>query len=310
LLFAVESHPAMLLYLDQAQSVGPASPLARRAQQRAGSQRAIGLNENLAREILELHTLGVRSGYSQEDVTEFARALTGWTVAGLGRGADAGQGDGFVFAGQLHEPGARRILGKRYAQPDEAQAAAVLEDLAVHPATARHVATKLVRHFVADDPPARVVARCEQAFLRSGGDLPTVYRSLIGAREAWSSAPAKFKSPWDWQLSALRALGLREVPARQGLALANQLGQPVWRPGQPAGWDDTAASWAGPDAVLRRVEAAQRLAGRAPAVDARLLAEQFFPATLSAATRRALAGAESPAQALALLLVAPEFMRR
>lgn len=305
LLLAVERHPAMLLYLDQAQSTGPGSAAARAALKRGNSRR--GLNENLAREILELHTLGVRTGYAQEDVTELARALTGWTVAGEGR-PEAGT---FQFAARTHEPGARRIMGKAYAQEGEAQAAAVLTDLAIHPATARHIATKLVRHFIADDPPAAAVARCEQAFLRSGGDLQAVYGELIDAREAWSSGSAKFRTPWDWQVSAWRALGLREVPAQRASNLAIQLGQPVWKPGQPAGWDDIAASWAGPDAILRRVEAAQGMVRYAAAgSDARELAERLFPGALSAGTRRALAGAESPAQALALLLVAPEFMRR
>lgn len=147
MLGAVERHPAMLLYLDQAESVGPDSMLGLRAAQR-GRQR--GLNENLAREIMELHTLGVRSGYSQADVTEFARALTGWTVGGLAKQPLLqGPGPKFWFAGLLHQPGSRTIMGKRYGEAGEAQAQAVLDDLAVHPATARHVATKLARHFAA-----------------------------------------------------------------------------------------------------------------------------------------------------------------
>ena len=170
MLVAVVQHPAMLLFLDQARSVGPDSPFGSRAGARAGAlNRKIGLNENLGREILELHTLGVRSGYTQADVTEFARALTGWTVSGLGAGpyarrqADAATGD-FIFSPQLHQPGARTIMGKHYAQDGEAQARAVLADLARHPATARHLATKLARHFVADDPPPGVVARLEKAY--------------------------------------------------------------------------------------------------------------------------------------------------
>lgn len=320
LLLAVERHPAMLLYLDQAQSVGPNSPLGSRIAARAaanGAQRRIGLNENLAREILELHTLGVRTGYGQADVTELARALTGWTTAGINRGpaarlagaADAAPGS-FVFAGPLHEPGSRQILGRRYDQPGEAQARAVLADLAVHPATARHVATKLVRHFVADDPPADAVAVVEKAFLSSGGDLPTVYRALIALPQAWAPAAPKFRTPWEWSVASLRALGTREVGAQQAVGLLQQLGQPTWQPGSPAGWDDIAASWAGPDAVMRRVEAAERFAARVPPVDARARAEALFPDSLGVATRTAIARAESPAQALALLLVSPEMMRR
>ena len=308
MLSAVERHPAMLLYLDQAQSVGPDSPLGSRAARR-GRER--GLNENLAREILELHTLGVRSGYDQADVTEFARALTGWTVGGLARQPILrGPGPGFWFAGAIHQPGERTILGKRYAQGGEAQAQAVLDDLAVHPATARHIATKLARHFAADDPPPALVARLEAAFLKTGGNLPSLYRVLIAAPEVWSG-PAKFRPPWEWSLAALRATGVKALPGATAAGAFQQLGQPIWRPGSPAGYDDIAASWAGPDALYRRVEVAQRIAKRtAPVIDARQLAAQLFPGALSPATADALARAESGEQALALLLVSPEMLRR
>jgi uncharacterized protein (DUF1800 family) len=316
MLHAVERHPAMLLYLDQAQSVGPNSPLGQTVAQRQRRQR-VGLNENLAREILELHTLGVRTGYSQADVTEFARAMTGWTVAGLGRGQGArraqapGEPGSFAFAPRIHEPGTRTIMGKSYAQPGEKQAAAVLDDLAVHPATAKHLATKLARHFAGDEPPAPLVGKLEAAFLKSGGDLPTVYRALIEAPEAWTPKPVKFKTPWEWSVSAMRALGTQEITAQAVMGLMNQLGQPVWRPGSPAGYDDIAASWAGPDAVMRRVEAAERFAARTrEAIDARTRAAELFPDALSATTQQAIARAESPAQGVALMLVSPEFMRR
>lgn len=313
---AVERHPAMLLYLDQAQSVGPNSLVGSRVGG-LNAQRKVGINENLAREIMELHTLGVRTGYNQADVTEFARAMTGWTVKGLNRGplARAAGVDGnpgeFIFAERLHEPGARTIMGKGYADGGERQAASVIDDLSIHPATARHIATKLVRHFVADDPPQAVVARCEQAFLTSGGDLPTVYKALINSPEAWNPTPAKFKTPWDWSISSMRALGMQQIGAPQAFGLLKQLGQQTWKPGQPSGWDDVAASWAGPDALMRRVEAAERLAGLVGTqVDARQRAETLFPGALSPATRQSIERAESPAQGLALLLVAPEFMRR
>ena len=308
MLSAVERHPAMLLYLDQAESVGPDSPLAQRAAERG---RTRGLNENLAREILELHTLGVRSGYGQEDVTEFARALTGWTVGGLAKQPLLrGPGPGFWFAAPIHQPGTRTIMGKRYAQGGEAQAQAVLNDLAVHPATARHIATKLARHFAADDPPPALIARLEQAFITSRGDLPTLYRVLIEAPEVWSGSP-KFRTPWEWALAALRATGVMALPGATAAGAFTQLGQAIWKPGSPAGFDDVAASWAGPDALYRRVEVAQRIAQRtAPAVDARRLAAQIFPGALSDATAQALARAESGEQALALLLASPEMMRR
>lgn len=301
LLLAVVRHPAMLLYLDQAQSIGPASLAGQRAQQRGR-----GLNENLAREILELHTLGVRSGYTQQDVTEFARALTGWTLPGDGAEAT------FRFVRALHEPGARTVLGRSYADGGEQQARAILHDLVMAPATARHIATKLARHFVADDPAPALVQRLADTFTRTGGDLLSVYRELVTSPEAWLPAQAKFKSPWEWSISSLRAVGRREVPARQAINLMNQLGQPVWRPGSPAGYADLAGTWAAPDALMRRVEAAQRFAEQAGnTVDARTLAPRVLPGgALTEATADAIARADSGGTALALLLVAPEFLRR
>jgi uncharacterized protein (DUF1800 family) len=314
LLLAVEQHPAMLIYLDQAQSVGPNSEVGRLAAMRGGKQR--GLNENLGREIMELHTLGARTGYSQADVTEFARALTGWTVSGIARGPVqrfiGGAGDGsFTFAEALHEPGVRTIMGKTYAQQGEAQARAILLDLAASPATARHISTKLARHFAGDDPPQPVVDRLTQAYLASGGDLPTVYRALIDSPEAWAPQPLKFKTPWEWSVSALRAVGQTELEPVMAATMLKQLGESTWQPGSPAGWDDIAASWAAPEALMRRVEIAQRIADRAgSSVDARALAEKVLPGSLGDSTRTAIARAESPQEGLALLLVSPEFLRR
>jgi uncharacterized protein (DUF1800 family) len=315
MLLAVEQHPAMLLYLDQAQSIGPNSPAGTRIAER-GNRKA-GLNENLAREVLELHTLGVRTGYSQADVTEFARALTGWTVSGIARGPGAramGIADNpgeFVFAPRVHEPGARTIMGRSYGAQGAEQAVSVLRDLAAHPATARHLATKLARHFAGDDPPAALVTRLERRYLDSKGDLTALYQVLVEAPEIWTTPKAKFKTPWDWTVSAIRALGVSQVEPQWAANLLNQLGQPVWRPGSPAGYDDVAASWAGPDALFRRVEVAERLAQRYAAnSDPRALATQLFPGSLSEATATAIARAESPVQGMALLLVSPEFMRR
>ena len=314
MLFAVETHPAMLIYLDQAVSVGPDSPLGQRLAARGN--RKVGLNENLAREILELHTLGVRSGYTQADVTEFARALTGFTVGGIGGGPGAkllgldGNPGRPTFADAMHQPGTRTILGKRYGQFGQKQAEAVLADLSASPATARHLATKLARHVAGDTPPAAMVSRVEAAFLASGGDLPTVYRALIDSPEAWAPQPLKFRTPWEWTLACYRALGATQVKHQVVVGKIKKLGQPVWKPGQPVGYDDVAGSWAGPDAVMRRVVAAERFAQRAGPVDARALAPQLFPGALTPATAQAIARAESPGQALALLLVSPEMMRR
>lgn len=312
---AVERHPAMLVYLDQARSIGPDSAIGSRIAARGN--RKVGLNENLGREAMELHTLGVRTGYSQADVTEFARALTGWTVVGDGNGFGArivgnrGRPGDFVFAERLHEPGARTIRGRRYDQAGEAQAQAVLDDLVADPATAEHIAFKLARHFAGDTPPQALVDRLKASYLKTGGDLPSLYRVLIDSPEAWVTTPTKFKTPWEWSVSSMRAVGTRQIQPRMLVGLLNQLGQPVWKPGSPAGYDDIAASWAGSDAIMRRVEVAQRFAGPAAAtLDARTLAGQLYPATVSPATGQQLQRAESPAQALALLLVAPESLRR
>ena len=314
MLIAVEQHPAMLLYLDQAQSIGPDSRAGQAIAARGGKKR--GLNENLAREIMELHTLGVRTGYTQADVTEFARALTGWTVSGLGRGPAArmlggGPAGEFAFAELIHQPGERTIMGRRYGADGERQARAILLDLAANPATARHIATKLARHFAGDDPPQAMVDRLTRAYLKSGGDLPTVYRAIIDSPEAWAAQPLKFKTPWEWSVSALRALDQTEIEPDVAGALMTQLGQPTWKPGSPAGFDDIAASWAAPEALVRRVEVAQRIADRVgSSVDPRAIAEKVLPGLLGEPTRTAIARAESPAEGLALLLVSPEFVRR
>lgn len=312
LLLAALRHPAMLLYLDQAQSIGPDSRLAARVRARA-PQRNPGLNENLAREILELHTLGVRSGYTQQDVTELARALTGWSVAGLGRigASDRAEPGSFVFRAALHEPGSRSILGRAYPQVGEAQARAVLQDLAHAPDTATHLATKLARHFAGDEPPPALVQRLAAAFTRSSGDLATVYRELVDAPQPWVGTPLKFRTPWEWLLGCLRGLGLREPDGVPVAALMQQLGQAVWRPGSPAGYADVAAAWAAPDALLRRVELAARIAARTGArFDARALAPKLLPDGLTPETAAAIARADSRPTALALLLVSPQFLRR
>ncbi len=238
-------------------------------------------------------------------------ALTGWSVGGFvrrGIGTEAPDG-AFVFQTDWHEPGTRTLLGVRYPDNGEQQAATMLRALAVHPATAHHLATKLARHFVADDPPPALVERLAAVHVASGGNLTTVYETLIDAPEAWAVPLAKFKTPWDWTVSALRGVGARTADAKAVGALT-ALGQPIWKPGSPAGWDDVGPSWAAPDALYRRVEVAQRVATAVPAVDARTLGPRLMPGTWSPATAAAVAKADLPAQGLAMLLVAPEFMRR
>jgi uncharacterized protein (DUF1800 family) len=317
LLVAAVRHPAMLLYLDQAQSFGPNSPVAARVRNR-GKGQVPGLNENLAREILELHTLGVRAGYSQGDVTSLAKALTGLTVAGLGRGAGRrlmpadGMPGATVFVAPLHEPGAQTVLGRRYEQSGENQAIAVLSDLAIHPATAKHIAGKLARHFTGDEPPAQLVDRLAASFLETRGDLRSLYTTLVTSPEPWAMAPAMFKSPWDWTVSMLRALKIPALGERQNIAaMFTQLGQPIWRPGSPAGYGDKVATWAGSAALMQRVELASRIAGRiGDRADARQLATLVLADALSPETSKAIARADSPGQGIAMLFASPAFLRR
>ena len=317
MLLAVEKHPAMLLYLDQAKSIGPNSRAAERLAARDPSKKR-GLNENLAREILELHTLGVRSGYTQADVTEFARALTGWSVAGdNAKDKNVVVGDnGFIFRPQIHEPGSRTIMGKSYAQTNQAQtnqaqAEAVLNDLASSPATARHIATKLVQHFVGDTPPSRLIDNLASTFLSSDGNLTQVYHALIDAQEAWQPAPAKFKTPWEWLISSLRGLGRNNLDGINVAQMLNELGEPAWKPGSPAGYDDIADTWAAPNALLRRVEMAQRLAAQmGDKLDARVLADKLLLGATSSVSIMQISRAESATTGLALLLVCPEFLRK
>ncbi len=314
LLLAVERHPGMLLYLDNAQSIGDGSRLGELTARRAvrnPQARKRGLNENLAREILELHTLGVDGGYAQADVIELARAITGWSVPSQREGTDGGPREAYVFRAQAHEPGTRVVLGKRYAESGERQGEAILRDLAVHPSTAKHLASKLARHFVADAPPQSLVDRMARAYLASDGDLPAMYTVMIDDDASWSDAARKFKTPDDFLLSALRACGL-DGNADLGLALRiqEQLGQPVFQPRSPAGYGDVAADWCGPDALYKRVQAAEALAERTPESVPFDLGRSLFGATLDDDTATALRRAESARQGVALLLASPAFQWR
>ena len=318
LLTAVEQHPAMIAFLDNQYSVGRDSELALLAARRSARQgapdkpkRDFGINENLAREILELHTLGVSGGYTQNDVTTFAQIITGWSIGG-GKGRLAGGTPGrFYFRDNLHEPGAKTFLGKTYAEEGQRQGEAVLADLSRHPATAHFIATKLVRHFVADDPPRAAVERVARAFHKSGGDLPRVYAALIEAPEAWDAEMRKFKTPEDFVFSTLRALNVSPRQPEEVVRSFDLLGQRQYTPGSPAGWPDTSKSWDGSDALMQRVLWASRAASRyEQGIDPVDLAASSLGNYARPETVTALRRASSSSQALALLLMSPEFQRR
>ena len=297
LLFAATRHPAMLVYLNNATSVGPDS--------KAGQRREAGLNENHARELMELHTLGVDGGYTQADVTSLARILTGWSV-GRNKSEELGK---FLFRGQAHEPGAQALLGQEFGEKGIRQGEAALRLLAYHPATARHLATKLARHFVADTPPPALVDRLAQSFIDSKGDLAAVSRTLLEADESWAAPAEKLRSPQEYLWAGLRALRLKPKPGQVTKALQS-LGQPLMNPPSPAGFSDLTSTWLAPDAMTTRLDVAQELAATAGDLDPREVADAVLGPLLGAETKLTIERAESPTQGLALLLMSPEFQRR
>src|SRR4051812_15409942 len=301
MLKAVEQHPAMLFFLDNQQSLGPDS--------RAGINRNRGLNENLAREILELHTLGVGGGYSQDDVTSLARIITGWTYAG--RQGQLGTPGSFVFNANAHQPGAHRVMGKIYEPSGVAQGEAVLADIARHPSTAKFIAGKFARHFVADDPRPALVARLADVFTKSDGDLKALALALLDSEEAWKAPLTKIRSPYEFLIASGRLLGrIPEDPGRY-LGGLNVLGQPLWSPAGPNGFPDSNAAWAAPEGMKLRLDISAQVASRlADNVDPRDLLELVAADAASPETRYTIERAETRQQALALLLMSPEFQRR
>jgi uncharacterized protein (DUF1800 family) len=295
MLVAVARHPAMLVYLDNTASMGPASP--------GGLRIRRGLNENLAREILELHTLSPAGGYTQGDVQELAKILTGWNIEGNR------EPFGFLFRPGMHEPGEKFLLGRRIAA-GEAGGEAALRQLAEHPATWRHLAVKLARHFVADDPPADAVRTLHMVLRDTGGDLGAAARALVALPQAWAPPLAKFRTPADYVLAACRALGV--APAQAGLVVQGmaQLAQPLWTAPQPNGWSDTAAEWATPEALMRRVDWVFTIAGRLGGRDPGAVAEAALGPLARAETVAEMRRAGSTREALTLLLASPEFLHR
>ncbi len=342
LLLASCQHPGMILYLDNQKSSGPDAPGTGEAKGGRGRRRRMapkttGLNENLAREILELHTLGADGGYTQDDVRALAGLLTGWTFD-----KPATRGAGFYFAEERHQPGPFVLLGKTY-KGGLAEGERAIRDLAAHPATAHNVARRVARHFGVVD--GTTVGALASAFSRSGGDLREVARALVDSEAAWTAAPF-LGQPDDWLVTVGRASGLDRVigdlgrlgrggneteageesaaadPMEGGrrrekvrspwLQLSRFVGQPVWGCDSPEGWPDDEASWAGPEQVLRRVEIAQRLAARLARGGGEVLdgALDALGPRLAAGERRAVERAGDRATALALCFLSPGVMRR
>ena len=355
MLGATAKHPAMLFYLDNWLSVAPGYQPRREG---GAAAKANGLNENYAREVMELHTLGVDGGYTQQDVTELARILTGWTLVPqqprkrrFVNGQDAvasNHGDSiFGFDPARHDDGSKTWLGHSVAPGGQMEGEYALDVLARHPATAKHIATKLARRFVADDPSPALVARLTQRFLDTDGDLRAVMQSLVDSLEFRDPRPVKFKTPYQYVLSSVRATGITTTNVRPLMATLTQLGQPLYGCQTPDGWHDTEADWLNPNAITQRVNFATALAsgrlplqrvddpsapagangmtamerqtdramnkdmaveGSTPPVDAAALLATLGPA-ISDKTRAAVAGSPPPLRA-ALVLGSPDFMRR
>lgn len=294
MLKAVMRHTAMLWYLDNWLSVGPNSP--------AGLKQKRGINENLARECLELHTLGVHGGYTQQDVTAFAAILTG-------RGMnESGETPGYVFRADMHEPGPKTFMGRTYPEGFEASEAA-LDWIAAHPATHRHIATQMVQHFVADVPPPACVARVAAVLADTGGDLKQAALAIADMPEAWQPL-TKFRAPAEYVVAVLRALDLPPEPGHRILDATRDLGQPFMSPLLPNGWPDTAADWISGEALLKRADWAMTQASRPGAPTADAVIEATIADVISASTLKAVRSASTPAEALATVFASPEFMRR
>ena len=297
MLLAVVQHPAMLIYLNNEQSFGPNSKL--------GRKRNKGMNENLAREILELHTLGVNGGYSQADVIELAKGITGWTV----QTNEKSSNHGFHFNANGHEPGKRSLLGKTYPQKGRLQGEHMLRDVANHPNTAKYICLKLAQHFISDSPEPSLLAKLEKVWLTSQGDIKLVMHALIDAEEAWQPAQEKFKTPREFVISTLRALNIGHIKDRYLLFSLTSLGQKPFNAGSPAGFGDEKNDWNGASALMARIDWANAISTMSK-VNAEQVMKNSFADTLSKTSYQTITRAESRKQALTLLLMSPEFQRR
>lgn len=301
LLLAVEQHPTMLLYLDNATSVGPDSV--------AGQRRKVGLNENLGREILELHTLGVNGGYTQADVTSLAKIITGWSVDPPAQG---GSGN-FKFQDRTHQPGPQTLLGKTYVQTGIDQGETALRDIAHKPATARFIAEKLLRHFVSDNPDQGDIDKVAARFLSSGGDLRAVSELVINLPAVWEAPLPKVKTPYELIVSTFRALRLpaEKMDTKRLIGSLDMMDHRPFNAPSPAGWPDRADDWISSSSVMNRVEWGHALAQKvASSFDPLEMARDILGPVASPETLTAIQRAPSAVDGLALFLASPEFQRR
>ena len=302
LLVAVTQHPAMLIYLDNYVSFGPNSV--------GGRRRDVGFNENLAREILELHTLGVDGGYTQDDVIELAKLISGWSVKRPQEREGPGTDGAFLFRPYGHEPGRKTLLGKTYRGKAVDEGEQALRDLAAHPSTARFVATKLARHFVADEPDPDTVTRLETVFRSTDGDLNALAEALIEEPAIWDAPLSKFKTPNDLVISSFRALNATNLPDKAVVGAFALMNQSPFTAPSPAGWSDRTEDWMGPEALMTRIEWIRAVGKRAPVPNPLGWANAVLGPVLSDETRNTIGQAESRTEAVALVFSSPEFQRK
>ena len=298
MLLAVEQHPAMLIYLNNEKSFGPNSRMAKK--------RAKGLNENLAREILELHTLGVDGGYSQTDVIELAKGITGWSV----KNPKKENATGFIFRQAGHEPGTRSLLLKKYPQNGVTQGEQMLRDLAIHPATAKHVCYKLAHHFVSETPSPNLLKHMEETWLTSQGNIKQVMESMLNNDDAWLASAQKFKTPREFIISTFRAASTSKINNKVLMASLTTLGQKPFDAGSPAGFSDAENDWLGASALMARIDWAATLSAKSKRHNAEKIMQTCLGESVTEHTYKSVMRAESREQALTLLLMSPEFQRR
>ena len=305
MLIAVIQHPAMLIYLDNTKSTGPNSKIGRNNKKR-------GLNENLAREIFELHTLGLDSGYKINDIQELAKAISGWSISY----PHEIKKFGFIYRDRQHEPGTRIILGREYRDLGIQQGRAILRDLARDPNTARFISNKLVTYFINDKPDELLVNDMVDTWIKTKGDLRQVITTLIEHHKSWDFDRNKFKTPREFVVSTLRALNLNRNISRPFFKSIvyhiATLGQQPFGSGSPSGYPLKASAWTGSDALMKRIDWVNRLNAVVPKLKTNTLeiAQQLFGDFITEQTLRSIKRAESDRQARTLLFMSPEFQRR
>lgn len=308
MLKAVSRHPVMLNYLDNHTSIGENSRVGQRRRAKSGAEKTI--NENLAREILELHTLGVNGGYTQNDVIELARAISGWSY-GSGGGRKTQPHGGFQYKANYHEPGMRVIMGKRYSDTGGKQGLAVLDDLARHPSTAQFIATKLARHFIADNPPQAAIENIAKAFRDSDGDLAAVSYALVDLDAVWAEPIPKVKNHYEFFIAVHRAIGTKKLRPNNFQRPLREFGQLPFTAPSPAGWGDVAADWISPEALMRRIDWVRSLSASYTAMaNPEAFLDDIIGPVVSEDTRTWVSRAPSPDNGMALIFSSPEFQRR